>query len=206
MIMTEPYRNSSVEVYCFLRSKPIIFRRFWISVLPVTCLKLASLTFKTFPFNGKTPKLSRPTTESPATAKALAESPSVKMSVHSLEFLPPAQLASSSLGMPSTRRELPLPALNCLEMSTFSFTLTQSRMASTTPLFNTCLRILSGISQLDPNMDGFKVSVSFVWESKAGFSIQQFTKIHKWFRTIAGFTSIPPLFFFLTSFRMTSTS
>ena len=39
-------------------------------------------------------------TERPETARALAESPSVMMSVHWYPFLPPASFASSSLEMP----------------------------------------------------------------------------------------------------------
>lgn len=50
---------------------------------------------------GKTPKRSRPTTDSPATASDLAESPSVRISVQCSELRPPASLASSSLGMPA---------------------------------------------------------------------------------------------------------
>jgi len=37
----------------------------------------------------------------PAKAKDLAESPSVKMIVHSWEFFVPAKFASSSFGMPN---------------------------------------------------------------------------------------------------------
>lgn len=38
--------------------------------------------------------LSLPRTDKPATARAFAESPSVKMRVHSRDWGPPAQLAS----------------------------------------------------------------------------------------------------------------
>lgn len=44
------------------------------------------------------------------TAKVLAESPSVKMSVQSAEYRPPASLASSSFWMP-TRRVLLAPSV-----------------------------------------------------------------------------------------------
>ena len=60
----------------------------------------ASLTFKGLPFRGKTPNLSLPTISIPAIAKALAESPSVIINVHSEEFLDPASLASSNLLIP----------------------------------------------------------------------------------------------------------
>ena len=65
-----------------------------------TCLCDASLTFNSLPRSGNTPYWSLPTTLKPLTASVLAESPSVRISVHCLEFLPPASLASSSLGMP----------------------------------------------------------------------------------------------------------
>ena len=42
-------------------------------------------------------------TERPATARALAESPSVMISEHLQPFLPPASLASSSFEMPVSR-------------------------------------------------------------------------------------------------------
>mmetsp|Transcript_129512 Transcript_129512/g.415175 ORF Transcript_129512/g.415175 Transcript_129512/m.415175 type:complete len:247 (-) Transcript_129512:797-1537(-) len=185
-------------------SRPMILRRFWISAFPVTCLKFASLTFKTLPFSGKTPYRSRPMTPKPATASDLAESPSVKISVHSLDCLPPARFASSSFGIPRTRVTLAFPALSCLLMSTFSLAFTQSRIISTTPLFRTCLIVFSDNSQVDPNLDCLVVSVSLVCESNAGFSIWQFTKTHKWFRTMAGLISIPPRFFDFTAFKITS--
>ena len=55
----------------------------------------APRTLSSLPRSGKTPHLSRPTTSSPATASALAESPSVTMSVHSPARGPPASSASS---------------------------------------------------------------------------------------------------------------
>ena len=60
----------------------------------------ASLTFNSFPLRGKTPKLSRPTIPNPAIAKAFAESPSVRIREQLDASLPPALLASSSLGIP----------------------------------------------------------------------------------------------------------
>ena len=85
--------------------------RFWISSLAAHCFSLTSRTFSSFPYlslshsshtrNGNTPKLSRPTTPRPPTASALAESPSVMISVVSMECLVPALFASSSLGMSS---------------------------------------------------------------------------------------------------------
>lgn len=68
--------------------------------LTPTCLCVASRTLRTFPFRGNTPYLSLPTTPKPATARDLAESPSVRISVQSREFLVPASLASSNFGIP----------------------------------------------------------------------------------------------------------
>lgn len=65
-----------------------------------TCLCVASRTFSNLPLSGNTPYLSRPITPTPAIARDLAESPSVRINVHEWEFLVPASLASSSFGMP----------------------------------------------------------------------------------------------------------
>ena len=104
MIMTRPYRRSSGswgETGYFLSStSPKIVMRFIISALLRTASRDTSRTFRTLPRSGNTPNASRPTTESPATATALAESPSVRMSVHCSRFPRcPAHVASSSLGM-----------------------------------------------------------------------------------------------------------
>mmetsp|Transcript_26166 Transcript_26166/g.57257 ORF Transcript_26166/g.57257 Transcript_26166/m.57257 type:complete len:226 (+) Transcript_26166:2710-3387(+) len=183
----------------------MICSRLEISAFPVTCLKFASRTFRTFPFNGKTPYLSRPITLTPATANDFAESPSVRIKVQSCECRPPASLASSSLGMPLTRPWF-LLARSCLDMSTFCFAFTQSKIVSTMPLFITCLMTLSGNSQVDPNLLCLVVSVSLVWESKAGFSIKQLMKTQRWFRTCAGLMSMPPRFFPFTTLRIASTT
>ncbi len=53
---------------------------------------------------GKTPKLSRPATLMPAMTSDLAESPSVRISVHCSEERPPALLASSSFVRPACGR------------------------------------------------------------------------------------------------------
>lgn len=68
-----------------------------------TCFLVASRTFNSLPRNGNTPYRSRPTTPKPATASVLAESPSVRMSVQSSDFVVPAQFASSSLGTPAIK-------------------------------------------------------------------------------------------------------
>mmetsp|Transcript_20139 Transcript_20139/g.60296 ORF Transcript_20139/g.60296 Transcript_20139/m.60296 type:complete len:231 (-) Transcript_20139:857-1549(-) len=187
-------------------SRPMILSKFWISAFPVTCLKLASRTFNTLPRSGNTPYLSRPTMLRPATAKDLALSPSVKINVQSWEFFPPASLASSNFGTPRTRCWFFVPPFSCLPMSTFCFALAQSKMRSTTPLFNTDFMVFSERSQVEPNLDCFVVKVSFVCESNAGFSIKQFTKTNKWFLTWFGLISMPPRFLLLTTLRMASTS
>jgi len=72
---------------------------YYISIT-VTCLCDASLTFSNLPRSGNTPYLSLPTTPRPETASVLAESPSVRISVQSNEFLVPASFASSNFGTP----------------------------------------------------------------------------------------------------------
>ena len=78
-----------------------------------TCLCVASRTFSNLPLSGNTPYLSLPTTLRPAIAKDLAESPSVRIRVHSLECFVPASLASSSFGIPLS--------FECLELWHFLF-------------------------------------------------------------------------------------
>ena len=91
---------------------PRMRTRFWISSFSAHCFSLTSRTFSSLPYrslpsltptrSGNTPKLSRPTTPRPPTASALAESPSVTISVASPECFVPALFASSSLGMSSS--------------------------------------------------------------------------------------------------------
>mmetsp|Transcript_99948 Transcript_99948/g.279986 ORF Transcript_99948/g.279986 Transcript_99948/m.279986 type:complete len:250 (+) Transcript_99948:2135-2884(+) len=207
MIIMEPYRNPfNSSSYCWLRSRPTILMMFWISSLAIICFSVASRTLSNLPRRGKTPYLSRPMTLSPATASALAESPSVRIKVHAAEPLPPASLASSSFGTPRTRCWFFVPPFNWRPRSTFCFALAQSRIISTMPLFRTLRMVFSEISHEDPNLDCFVVKVSLVCESKAGFSIKQFTKTHKWFFTCCGLISMPPRFLVFTTFRMASTS
>ena len=67
------------------------------------------------PRTGKMPKVSRPTTSSPATASALAESPSVTISVHAPPLAVPASSASSSLAMLSPPPRRPAVASRSIE-------------------------------------------------------------------------------------------
>mmetsp|Transcript_20160 Transcript_20160/g.60378 ORF Transcript_20160/g.60378 Transcript_20160/m.60378 type:complete len:244 (+) Transcript_20160:88-819(+) len=172
---------------------PMILMMFWISSLAIICLSVASRTFSILPRRGKTPYLSRPMTLRPATASALAESPSVTISVHSAEFLPPASFASSSFGMPVSRETLLVPALSFLPRSTLVFASAAMRIKSTMPELVTSSRNLSDSSQRDPNLDCFVVSVSLVCESKAGFSTRHLMKTHRWALTWCGRMSTPRL-------------
>lgn len=67
----------------------IDFYRRNVTIQSYTCLCVASRTFRIFPLSGNTPYRSRPMTPRPETARDLAESPSVRMRVHSDECLPP---------------------------------------------------------------------------------------------------------------------
>ena len=84
---------------------------FLISALFLIDSCVASRTLSSLPRSGNTPYASRPTSLRPDTASALAESPSVRISVHSALRLPPAQLASSSLA--TDTRERLRPSLVC---------------------------------------------------------------------------------------------
>ena len=133
---------------------------------------LASRTLSGLPLSGKTPYKSRPTTPRPDTASALAESPSVRMSVQSLPRAPPAAFASSSFVMPVSRvffePPLRLSCSSCLN-------LVQASTRSTTPDFSMALRNLSGRTHFEPKAFSFVVSVSLVCESKAGLTIMAST-------------------------------
>mmetsp|Transcript_2795 Transcript_2795/g.7233 ORF Transcript_2795/g.7233 Transcript_2795/m.7233 type:complete len:254 (-) Transcript_2795:932-1693(-) len=200
MIMMEPYlRPFNSSSYSRFRSRPTILMMFWISAFPIICFSVASRTLSTLPRSGKTPNLSLPTTLRPATASALAESPSVRISVHSREFLPPASLASSSFGTPVSRATLPVFTLRRFPRSTFDLASAAIRMRSTTPQDTTSFRNFSDSSHLEPNFDCFVMSVSLVCESKAGFSTRHLMKTQMWFRTWCALMSTPPLTFCLLS-------
>mmetsp|Transcript_92063 Transcript_92063/g.286519 ORF Transcript_92063/g.286519 Transcript_92063/m.286519 type:complete len:242 (-) Transcript_92063:372-1097(-) len=175
----------------------MILMMFWISAFDIICFSDASRTLSIFPRKGNTPYLSRPTTLRPATARALAESPSVRMSVHSAEFFPPASFASSSLGTPVSRTTRPVFAFSRLPKSTLDLARAAMRIRSTTPQLATSSRNFSESSQREPNLDCFVVSVSFVCESKAGFSTRHLMKTQRWFRTWWGLMSTPPFTFSL---------
>lgn len=162
-----------------------------------TCLCEASRTLRSLPRSGYTPYLSRPTTPKPATAKVLAESPSVKIKVQSNEFLVPASLASSNLAMPFNLLVF-LPV--CLPFNCWSaLNLDQANTDSTIPHFSNCLLNLSVKVHLEPNLPICNVIISFVCESKVGLVIKQLTKTHIWFLIWWGLIWIPALFFFLST-------
>mmetsp|Transcript_7476 Transcript_7476/g.15551 ORF Transcript_7476/g.15551 Transcript_7476/m.15551 type:complete len:207 (-) Transcript_7476:1324-1944(-) len=101
MIMILPYRRdliSSSDVYSLEKSRPTMVHRFLTSALALRTFLLVSRTLSTFPLSGNTPNSSLPTTSRPATARALAESPSVSTRVHLYPWSVPAQWASSSFG------------------------------------------------------------------------------------------------------------
>ena len=81
-------------------SKPIIFLILVISSLLAILLSAVSKTLSNLPFKGNIPYFSLPTTLRPAIAIDLAESPSVKINIQSSDFLVPASIASSNLGIP----------------------------------------------------------------------------------------------------------
>ena len=133
---------------------------------------LMSFTLSILPLKGKTPHFSRPTTARPAIAEAAAESPSVKIRVASEDLAVPAHKASSSLGSP--RKFLRL------EPSVFlaSFADLASRIdwaSSRRPIFTKLSASFSDL-KTEPNFCAGVVRVSFVCESKAGFTIVEFTK------------------------------
>ena len=124
-------------------------------------------------------------------AKVLAESPSVKMSVH-LSLLP-AKLAYYNFGMIIL---LFFIFFKCLSIFEFSFALTVFKIISQIPDFSIYLIILSVISNVEPKLLTVVVNVYFVCESKLGFYIKQFIKTLIWFFIIKGFIVISLAFFF----------
>ena len=103
--------------------------------------------------------MSRPTMLRPLTARAFAESPSVRMRVHLSEFRVPALLASSSFGMPVIRERLApsffFRSFDCLKLA-------QLRMLSTTPHLPTFFMKSGEAVHLEPKLEALSVSVSLV--------------------------------------------
>lgn len=164
--------------YYLLNYSPRILTRFSISLFSIIYFVEASLTFNSLPLNGKTPHLSRPTTSNPAIAKLFAESPSVIIKVHYSADLVPARLASSSFSIPSKRHYF-FP-VNYFASLLSNFDLAWITMFSTIGVFLIISsRNLFEMTYELPKAAGLVVSVSFVYESKAGLSIKQFKNIIK---------------------------
>mmetsp|Transcript_2027 Transcript_2027/g.4717 ORF Transcript_2027/g.4717 Transcript_2027/m.4717 type:complete len:239 (-) Transcript_2027:1276-1992(-) len=163
----------------------------------------ASRTFFSFPFNGNTPYRSRPNTDSPDTARDLAESPSVRISVHSPARFVPAQFASSSFGI-SGRLLAPVPAVEIfLEARSRSLSICTSCIATTSssrPVLSTIRLSCTLLStSSDPNCDSGVTRSSFAWESKAGLTMKALTTTHKQLRTSFSLTSSCLCFFLKSS-------
>mmetsp|Transcript_93175 Transcript_93175/g.266263 ORF Transcript_93175/g.266263 Transcript_93175/m.266263 type:complete len:207 (+) Transcript_93175:1982-2602(+) len=188
--MTHPYRNelSGPSEYVFPKSRPRMVHRCMSSALFRSCLVVPSRTFSTFPLSGNTPYVSRPNVSSPATASALAESPSVSISVQAFARAVPARRASSSFGILRPRnRLLPPGAAVSLRMAANCFLLAASTTAATIPAgpsrstpsgpsMNGSPRPCSGSSHVEPKDDGLEMSISFICESKVGLSTKQLMK------------------------------
>jgi hypothetical protein len=100
-------------------------------------------------------------------AKLLALSPSVRIKVHFYEFLVPASFASYNLGIPVNFAFL-VPPVSLANLDS-SFDFASLYISSIIPVFNTYFMSFSLRTHLDPKRDCFKVKVSLVCESNAGF-------------------------------------
>ena len=151
-----------------------------------------SLTLRSLPRRGNTPKRSRPTTFKPEMADVAAESPSVRISVQSDDLADPAQSASSSLGKPrSVLRFVPSVFLASLASLAASAACASSR----SPIFISASATLADLNTL-PNLAAGVVRVSLVCESKLGFTIVELTKKTTASRICAGLTGT---FFFVAA-------
>ena len=150
-----------------------------------------SNTFINLPFSGNTPYLFRSSFDNPETIPALAESPSHKINTQSLERVVPAQFASINFGIP---RILLVFLPSVFFAALFSFNSVRLIAASITPSLIRDLMKSSGTSHLDPNLATGVLSVSFVCESKAGFSTTQLTNNMSCSLIVLAFTLI--FFFF----------
>ena len=140
---------------------PIILQRFWISGFSPIYFVRASRTFKNLPLSGKHPNLSLPMTSIPASASDLAESPSVKMIVHSCELRVPAKFASSNFGIPSNF-DFFWPGPKALAIFASSLACATFRTRSTTPLFSISFKNFSLSSYLLPKPETLVFKFSFV--------------------------------------------
>ena len=202
MIIIEPYLKDLTFSYFLANWRPRIFIRYCSSWFSEDCFGVASLTFKSFPFNGNTPYLSLPTISIPAMARDLAESPSVKIKVQYSEFFVPASLASSSFGIPSNLDFFwPVKVFAILACS---FALACRTIWFMMLVLSRSLINFSEISNELPKFEDFVVRVSLVWESNAGFSMSEFTKIHSHPLTWKGLILRSLCFFFRISISLST--
>ena len=128
---------------------------------------LISFTLSILPRRGNTPHRSRPTTARPAIALAAAESPSVKISVHSGDLAVPAHSASSSLGSPRSVLRLE-PSVFLASLAAFASRIDWA--SSRRPILTRASGNLSDL-KTEPNLPAGVVRVSLVWESNDGFTM-----------------------------------
>mmetsp|Transcript_43530 Transcript_43530/g.68982 ORF Transcript_43530/g.68982 Transcript_43530/m.68982 type:complete len:217 (-) Transcript_43530:658-1308(-) len=150
-----------------------------ISWLDWICLSLAPRTFNSFPFRGNTPKFSRPTVASPATARALAESPSVKIRVQLCPFFP-AFIASSSLAMEGGGPDDKAVCILRSRVASMALMTASNTPSSATVSMNSLDKMRS-----KPNLCVVVVSRVFVCESKSGLSTRTLTMMRKYCFTVA---------------------
>ena len=101
----------------------------------------------------------------------MAESPSVNINVHFSEFFVPAQFASSNFSIPNNLAVFFVLPFNFLKFFSSSRVFAYLKQRSTIFVLNTFLMKFSLNSKEEPKSEGFDVRVSFVCESKVGFSI-----------------------------------
>mmetsp|Transcript_29714 Transcript_29714/g.91458 ORF Transcript_29714/g.91458 Transcript_29714/m.91458 type:complete len:230 (-) Transcript_29714:97-786(-) len=148
-----------------------------------SCLSVQLRTFRSFPRNGKMPMCPRPTAPMPATAKAFAESPSVRIKVHSAF---PTLMASSSLvGM--ERPELSKLRRNCWRSASSE----AAMAASKAPKSATRSAKSGGTERSKPRRGPVVVKRVFVCESKSGLSTKTLTTTRRKRRTVSRGTLVP---------------
>ena len=132
-----------------------------------------SFTLRSLPRRGNTPHFSRPTTLRPEIALVAAESPSVRMRVHSEDLSVPAQRASSNLGRPRRVVRFFPSVFLASRMARASRTAFAS---SRSPSFMRPSTTFPSNLGEEPNLLAGVVKHSLVCDSKLGFTIVAFTK------------------------------
>ena len=127
-----------------------------------------SRTFSNLPRKGNTPQRSRPTSLRPEMAEVAAESPSVRMRVHSFDFAVPAIMASSSFVIPRmVDRFFPSVFL----VSRRDLASRRNLASSRSPSLASPSMSLPLYSGFDPNSAAGVVRNSLLCESKLGFTM-----------------------------------